>query len=229
VGHNDRLASVPDWDLPTLAGAGALRSTTNDMLTFVAANLGAMPSPLVSAMSAMLTDRRPTGMPGLDVALAWHIWTRNGDDLIWHNGGTGGYRSFIGFHPKTKVGVVVLSNTSAVAGVDDIGLHVLDARLPTLQPPKPHTEIAVDPNLFDGYVGQYQLAPNFVLTVTREANRLFAQATGQPKFEIFAEAAKEYFLKAVDAQLSFVTNADGRATAVILHQNGANVTGQRIN
>jgi D-alanyl-D-alanine-carboxypeptidase/D-alanyl-D-alanine-endopeptidase len=229
VGHNDRLASVSNWDLPTLAGGGALRSTANDMLTFVAANLGAIPSPLVSAMSAMLTDRRPTGMPGLDVALAWHVFTRNGDEIIWHNGGTGGYRSFIGFRPRTKVGVVVLSNTFTGAGVDDIGLHVLDAQLPTWQPPKAHTEIAVDANLFEGYVGAYQLAPNFVLTVTREGNRLFVQATGQPKFEVFAEAAKEYFLKAVDAQLSFVTNADGRATAVILHQNGANVTGQRIN
>jgi CubicO group peptidase (beta-lactamase class C family) len=229
VGHNDRLAAVPNWDLPTLAGAGALRSTANDMLTFVAANLGATPSPLAQAMSAMLTVRRPTGMPGLEVALAWHIFTRNGDEIIWHNGGTGGYRSFIGFSPRTKMGVVVLSNTSTTAGVDDIGLHVLDARLPTLQPPKAHTEVAVDPSLFDGYVGAYQLAPNFVLTVTREANRLFVQATGQPKFEIFAEAAKEYFLKVVDAQLSFVTNAEGRATAVMLHQNGATVTGQRIN
>ena len=229
LGHNDRLASVPNWDMPTLPGAGALRSTANDMLRFVAATLAATPSPLVSAMSAMLTDRRPTGMPGLDVALAWHIFTRDGDNLIWHNGGTGGYRSFIGFSPKTKVGVVVLSNTSTLAGVDDIGLHVLDARLPTMESPKPHTEIAVDPNLFDGYVGAYQLAPNFVLTVTREANRLFVQATGQPKFEIFAEAAKEYFFKAVDVQLSFVTNAGGQATSVILHQTGANVTGQRIN
>src|SRR5262245_7915685 len=195
VGHNDKLASVPNWDLPTLAGAGALRSTANDMLTFVAANLGAVPSPLASAMSAMLTERKPTGMPGLAVALAWHIATRNGDDLIWHNGGTGGYRSFIGFSPRTKVGVVVLSNTSTSAGVDDIGLHVLDTRLPLAQAPKPHTEVAVDPNLFEGYVGAYQLAPNFVLTVTRETNRLFVQATGQPKFEIFAEAPKEYFLK----------------------------------
>ncbi len=125
MGHNDRLAPVPNWDVPTLAGAGALRSTTKDMLTFVAANLGAVPSPLVSAISAMLTDRRPTGAPGLAVALAWHILTRDGDDIVWHNGGTGGYRSFIGFNSTTKVGVVVLSNTSTLAGVDDIGLHVL--------------------------------------------------------------------------------------------------------
>jgi CubicO group peptidase (beta-lactamase class C family) len=229
VGHNDRLAAVPNWDLPTLAGAGALRSTANDLLTFVAANLGATPSPLAPAMSAMLTDRKPTGMPGLDVALAWHIFTRNGDEIIWHNGGTGGYRSFVGYSPRTKVGVVVLSNTSTTAGVDDIGLHVLDAKLPTLQPPKQHTEVPVDPKLFDGYVGAYQLAPNFVLTITRDANRLFAQATGQPRFEVFAEGDKEFFFKVVDAQLTFVTNATGQATAVVLHQNGANVTGQRVN
>src|SRR5580693_1901121 len=87
------------------------------------------------------------------------------------------------------------------------------------QPPKPHTEVAVDPKLFDGYVGRYQLAPNFILTITREGDRLFAQATGQPKFEVFAEGDKDFFLKVIDAQLTFVTDASGPATAVILHQN----------
>jgi D-alanyl-D-alanine-carboxypeptidase/D-alanyl-D-alanine-endopeptidase len=229
VGHNDKLAAVPNWDLPTLAGAGALRSTANDLLTFLAANLGMTQSPLTSAMTTMLTARRPTGSPGLDVALAWHIFARNGDDLIWHNGGTGGYRSFVGYDPKAKVGVVVLSNAETTAGVDDVGLHVLDTRVPLIQPPKPHTEVAVDPKLFDGYVGRYQLAPNFILTITREGDRLFAQATGQPKFEVFAEGDKDFFLKVIDAQLTFVTEASGPATAVILHQNGGNVAGQRIN
>jgi CubicO group peptidase (beta-lactamase class C family) len=229
VGHNDKLAAVPNWDLPTLAGAGALRSTANDLLTFLAANLGMTQSPLTSAMTTMLTARRPTGSPGLDVALAWHIFARNGDDLIWHNGGTGGYRSFVGYDPKAKVGVVVLSNAETTAGVDDVGLHVLDTRVPLIQPPKAHTEVAVDPKLFDGYVGRYQLAPNFILTITREGDRLFAQATGQPKFEVFAEGDKDFFLKVIDAQLTFVTEASGPATAVILHQNGGNVAGQRIN
>ena len=54
-------------------------------------------------------------------------------------------------------------------------------------------EITVNPKLFDGYVGRYQLAPNFVLSITRGGDHLFAQATGQPKFELFAEGEKEYF------------------------------------
>ena len=70
VGHNATMAAVPNWDIPTLAGAGALRSTTNDMLTFVGANLGVIKSPLAPAMASMLTVRHATGVPGLEIALA---------------------------------------------------------------------------------------------------------------------------------------------------------------
>jgi D-alanyl-D-alanine-carboxypeptidase/D-alanyl-D-alanine-endopeptidase len=228
VGHNAKLAAVPAWDFPTLAGAGALRSTANDLLRFLAANLGMMKSTLAPAMAAMLTARRPTGAPDLHVALGWNVLTRNGHDLIWHNGGTGGYRSFIGYDPITRVGVVVLSNTSTAAGVDDIGSHLLDARRPLLQAPKTHTAITVDPKLFDGYVGRFTLAPNFILTITREGDHLFAQATGQPKFEVFAESAREYFFKVVDAQVTFETDAQGKATGLVLHQNGVNLQARRI-
>jgi len=94
--------------------------------------------------------------------------------------------------------------------------------------PKEHKEIAVDPKLFEGYVGRYQLAPNFNLTVTREGSHLFVQATGQPKFEVFPESERDYFLKVVDAQVTFQTDAHGRATELVLHQNGANIPGKRI-
>src|ERR1051326_4027119 len=87
-GHNAALQTVPNWDIPTLAGAGALRSTANDLLTFLAANIGLEKSPLKNAMAAMIATRRPTGTPNLEVALAWHIWNRDGHEIIWHNGGT---------------------------------------------------------------------------------------------------------------------------------------------
>ena len=97
AGHDASLDTVENWDLPTLAGAGALRSTANDMLTFIAANLGYTKSPLAPAMAAMLKERRPTGQLGLEMALGWHIFTTGGKEIIWHNGGTDGYRSFMGF------------------------------------------------------------------------------------------------------------------------------------
>jgi CubicO group peptidase (beta-lactamase class C family) len=220
VGHNAALEPVKNWDLPTLAGAGALRSTANDLLSFLAANLGYSKSPLAPAMAAMVQTRRPTGQQGLEIALGWHIFTSNGKEIFWHNGGTGGYRSFIGFDPRTRIGVVALSNTSTNMGVDDIGRHLLDNSVPLAVAPKQHKEAKVDLKLFDNYVGNYQLAPGFVLAVTRDQDHLFVQATGQPKFEIFPESDRDYFLKVVDAQVTFITDDKGRATELVLHQGG---------
>jgi len=228
AGHDATMKAVAYWDFPTLAGAGAMRSTVDDMLTFVAANLGYVKSPLASAMAAMLAVRRPTGVPGLDIALGWHILTRDGHEIIWHNGGTGGFRSYIAFEKKTGTGVVVFSNAETPAGVDDIGQHLLDVNAPLWQPPKEHKQVAVDPKIFDGYIGQYQLAPNFILTVTREGTQLFVQATGQPKLEICPEGERDYFLKIVDAQITFETDVQGKATGLILHQNGMNQAAKRI-
>jgi CubicO group peptidase (beta-lactamase class C family) len=95
-------------------------------------------------------------------------------------------------------------------------------------PPKEHKAVAIDPKLLDGYVGSYELAPNFILTVTREGDRLFTQATGQPKLEVFPEGDKDFFLKIVDAQITFETDSQGKATDLILHQNGMNQKAKRI-
>jgi serine-type D-Ala-D-Ala carboxypeptidase/endopeptidase len=80
------------------------------MLTCVAANLGYVKTPLAPAMAAILAVRRPTGVPGLEIGLAWHILTRDGYEIVWQNGGTSGFRSFIGFERKTGTGLLVLSN-----------------------------------------------------------------------------------------------------------------------
>jgi D-alanyl-D-alanine-carboxypeptidase/D-alanyl-D-alanine-endopeptidase len=227
-GHDASLQPVPNWDIATLAGAGALRSTANDLLTFLAANIGIEKSPLAPSMAAMLATRRPTGTPNLEIALGWHIWTRVGHEIIWHNGGTGGYRTWIGFELKSRTGVVVLSNTSTNAGPDDIGLHLLDPSFPLLQPPKQRQEVNVDAAVLEKYVGRYQLAPNFMMSVTRDGDHLYTQATGQPRFEIFAENVHDFFVKAFDAQLTFVVDANGRATSLVLHQGGADHPAKRM-
>jgi CubicO group peptidase (beta-lactamase class C family) len=228
AGHDPSMDPAKTWDLPTLAGAGALRSDATDMLTFIATNLGYTKTPLAPAMEAMLKVRRPTGQPDLEMALGWHINKTDGKEVVWHNGGTGGYRSFMGFDPKTRVGVVLLSNAGTPAGVDDIGRHLLDASATLIAPPREHQQITVDPKLFDGYVGKYQLAPTFVITVTREGDHLFVQATNQPKFEVFPEGDRDYFLKVVDAQITFVTDGKAPATELILHQSGSDQRAKRI-
>jgi D-alanyl-D-alanine-carboxypeptidase/D-alanyl-D-alanine-endopeptidase len=94
--------------------------------------------------------------------------------------------------------------------------------------PKTPNAVAVASRIFDRYVGRYQVGPTIVMTITREGAHFFAQLTGQPKLEIFAESEKDYFLKVVDAQLTFDTDANGRATSVVLHQNGQAQRAKRI-
>jgi hypothetical protein len=66
------------------------------------------------------------------------------------------------------------------------------------------------------------------MTITRDGARLFVQATGQPKFEIFPESDRDYFLKVVDAQITFETDQQDRAPGLILHQNGIGQRAKRI-
>jgi len=170
-GHDASGTRVSNWDLGALAGAGAIRSTANDLLEFLAAELGYTKSPLASAMAAQLVPRRPTGTPALAIALGWLISTSPaGNDVVWHNGGTGGYRTFVGFEPKKRVGVVVLTNTST--SVDDLGLELLD---PSLSPKTAQTPaVTVDPKILETYVGRYALTPSFILTITRDGRVLDA-------------------------------------------------------
>ncbi|MBI4785324.1 MAG: beta-lactamase family protein [Oscillatoriophycideae cyanobacterium NC_groundwater_1537_Pr4_S-0.65um_50_18] len=136
TGHNRLNQPVPYWNLPALTGAGALRSTANDLLKFLAANLQLVSSPLNSILQTTHVVQTQTGIPGLAIALGWHVLNHYETEIIFHDGGTGGFRSFLGFVKQQKFGVVVLSNSEN--DVNDIGLHLLEPRYPLAKhhPPK---------------------------------------------------------------------------------------------
>jgi D-alanyl-D-alanine-carboxypeptidase/D-alanyl-D-alanine-endopeptidase len=238
TGHNGMLAPVVNWDLPTLAGAGALRSSANDMLTFLEALLGYKESPLASAMKTMFDVRCPVAKIGL----GWFISSAHDRDIAGHDGGTGGFRSWLGYDPAERIGAVVLSNAATTIGVFDIGMHLLDPKWPlaNLEPPKQHILIDIDPALLDNYTGRYQVTPNMILEITRDGDRLFAQAVAQlphnqagtptvaPRFELFAESEKKFFAKVTDKQITFATDADGRATSLTLHRVGGDMPAVRL-
>jgi hypothetical protein len=79
------------------------------------------------------------------------------------------------------------------------------------------------------YAGLYELAPGAVLTVTAEGQHLFAQLSGQDKFEIFPAGPNEFAWKVVDAKVTFERAPDGHATGLVLHQNGADIPAKRGN
>ena len=132
MGHSNGV-EVENWDLTTLAGAGAIRSTAVDMLKYLAANMGIEKINLYPSMQLAHKNSRSEGSSPI-VGLGWHTMVRDETEIIWHNGGTGGYRTFAGFIKEGDKGVVVLSNSNA--SVDDIGIHLLHQASP-LNNPKP--------------------------------------------------------------------------------------------
>jgi len=225
-GHDEGGNAAGLWDLPTLAGAGALRSTVNDMLTYVRANTDSTSKPLGSTLAMTHATRRPGPAPSVTIGLAWHrLTTRAGNTLVWHNGGTGGYRSFAGYDERSGLGVVVLTN-SAVS-VDDIGMHLLDASVPLAPIPKRRVAIAVAPEVLQRYVGEYEVTPAFSIVVTVDGANIFVQATAQPRFPMFAESDSQFFLRAVDAHITFTRDARGAVTGLVLYQGSAEIPGRK--
>lgn len=134
-GHSANGQPAGKWDIPTLAGAGALRSTMFDMLLFAAANLTTTGSAISILLQRTQVIRRQRVAADLSMALGWLVSQRFPDrPIVWHNGGTGGFHSFIGLDRSRKHAVVILTN--GTQSIDDIGFHLLDSRSP-LSPPEP--------------------------------------------------------------------------------------------
>lgn len=94
--------------------------------------------------------------------------------------------------------------------------------------PVPRKEVAVDPKLYDRLVGDYELAPDFLIAILRRGGKLISQATGQSEVELFPESETRFFLKIVDAQVDFVVDAAGKVTGLVLHQGGQNLPAKKI-
>jgi D-alanyl-D-alanine-carboxypeptidase/D-alanyl-D-alanine-endopeptidase len=97
-----------------------------------------------------------------------------------------------------------------------------------VEPPTFHKAIEFDAATLEKYVGVYELAPTFAITVTLEDGQLMAQATAQDKYPIYAESETEFFYKVVDAQLTFEVGDDGTTKQLVLHQNGGHLPGVRV-
>ena len=133
--HRTRLAPghaggkvVANWDIPTFAGAGALRSDAADMAKYLGAVLD---PPDTRVGRAIRMAREPRADLGANARIGLGWITRKADeggDVVWHNGGTGGYRSFIGVIPDAKVGLVLLTNANS--NPDAIAVKALNAMVP---------------------------------------------------------------------------------------------------
>jgi CubicO group peptidase (beta-lactamase class C family) len=150
-GHAAFYEPAPSMDFQTLLGNGALRSTVNDMLKFLSANLGLTRSGLTTPMEETHEIQFENQALG---------WDSTGS-VLWKDGGTMGYRAFAGFDQKRRRGVVVLSNT-ADEELDEVGFLLLSSEW---QSDKRPIAIKITPRTYDEYVGQYRMKRDFKLGI----------------------------------------------------------------
>jgi CubicO group peptidase (beta-lactamase class C family) len=170
-------------------------------------------------------------------ALGLFVGTYRGLRTISHDGGDAGYRATVLWFPDQQLGITIVSNLgnfnpgALARKVSDILLARAFTKPKVPEPVAPHHEaIKIDPVLFDKFVGRYESdeSPGFILTYTREGDRFYTQAVGQPRFEMLPESETKFFLKDLDAQVTFLIDPDGKVTRLIHHQGGRDHPAHRL-
>ena len=227
VAHGPGGAPTPHWDLNALAGAGALRSTADDLLSFLEANLVPTSRRLGTAIAQTHVTRHSATSKDQTIGLGWHIRRTASSEIIWHNGATGGSHVFMGLNQAKGVAVVVLHN--GATSIDDIGAHLLDPAmtLANVKAAKPHMPITLPPGVLERYAGEYAMTPTVLLTVTVDAGRLFVQLPKQSRARAYPESETAFFLNVADAQIDFTKDESGAITGLVLHQGGRDAVGKR--
>jgi len=216
AGHDGDRHAVPSWNFDAVAGAGAIRSTGNDMLRYLKANMGVTKTALAPAMNLAHEPRRDIGKDAR-IGLAWMTKSAKPHDVIWHNGATAGYVSMSGFTGDGQRGVVVLANIAT--SPEELGFAALldDAPISETQNYK---TVAMDVSALRDYIGIYNLSDSMLLTIAEQDDQLFAQATGQGPFPIYPRAKNEFFAKVGDISLTFQRDTKDKVSGLILHQHG---------
>lgn len=212
-------ADYVDMSIPQ--GAGGLYSTTRDLLKWEQGLFGGkLLRP--QSLAQLTTPDRDNYALGLIVAKA-----DGGDGVISHSGGIEGFNTYLAYDPAERTTVVVLGNLNGPAP-DMIGGALMTlARGGEVKLNTERQAVALSPEAMQAYAGVYELAPTFALTVSVVDGKLMVQATGQPALEMAAESPDAFFLRAVDAQITFTRDAAGAVEGLVLHQGGRDMPARK--
>jgi CubicO group peptidase (beta-lactamase class C family) len=211
----EQIVNAPYLDMTQPHAAGALYSTVEDLHRWDQALAAG------KLISQQLHEKMLTPVKG-NYAYGWQVVRRGGRTRMSHGGGINGFATYILRIPEEKLFVVVLSNfVPSPPGrmVGDLAAIVMGEPYTA---PRVRQVAKVDPKLYDVYAGRYRLQPTFVLTVSRQGDRLMVQGTDQQKIEFFPESESKFFSKLIGAQITFERGENGSVNHLVLHQ-GASV------
>jgi len=216
-GHDAEKRRVAHWHFDVLAGAGALVMPAADLARYAEAALRPDDTPLGEAFR--LAERRHAagGSEINPMGLGWVRAPLNGRILLNHDGGTAGFSSSLWLDPERGRGVALLAN--ALVEVTDLALHLLDESVPAKdlslmrQAAVPLSAAQLAP-----LAGVYAVRPAFKVTISVRDGQLWAQATGQSAFELFAKSPQRFFARITPLEIEFAAGSPPPAFA--LYQGG---------
>jgi hypothetical protein len=205
-----------------MAAAGALAGSARDLARYAQAALGVFDHPLKAAFALAFTVRTEGPSAMNPSALAWLSAPLMKRRVLTHDGGTAGYSTSLFIDPTNRSASFVLSNTAMP--VQDLAIHFLEPQVAVrdLRAESRQTEqrsVEVSPQSMAELAGSYALQPQFKVTVRVRDGRLFAQATGQGEFELFAAEGRRWFARVTALEVHF-EGAEGPPQAFVLHQGG---------
>jgi CubicO group peptidase (beta-lactamase class C family) len=222
-----QLRPALDWDMSWAGGAGALYSTTGDLWRWTEAlEEGRVLAP--DQLRTMLTEgtaRKPETLTRYAMGLTHSemAWL----PMIGHTGGLQGYLSDVTWFPGQKMTIVVLENAFpsppgiAPGSITALAVHAFLA--PEIAAQAPQIDPAISSKMYGDYTGRYDYGSAFQ-DITLQDGHLYAQLTGQHRFEIFPSGRDAFFFKVAEARLAFNRDSGGRVISVTHTQNGATFT-----
>lgn len=205
-GYSGQTATSP-WNFDALAGAGSIRSDIRDLLAYGVAHLATTESPLQAAMD--LTTSVHFQQDQLKVGLGWHI---SASGIIWHNGGTGGFRSMLMIDPINQRVAAGITNSNN--DIEDLVLHLMDASKPMKQLDFP---VAIAASELDQYLGQFQHQPtDQTVRIERKQDRLYLVAPKQPRYAMTYLGNHTFKLNLANVKVIFKVDGPNRVSGLDL-------------
>ena len=217
-GHQGNGAPAKHWDIRgNLAGVGGVRASLDDMVHYLEAHLGKSGKELAETITTTQAQAIAEPRP---MAWGWMLAPLNGQQVHVHEGGTGGFSSFVAFDKARGRGVVVLSDTAmtTMGGLGSLGMHLLDERVPL---GAPRREVAAPAALLDAIVGEYRLPTGMNISLRSKDGVLETQAEGQSAFVLGYDDQGEFFARDFDAAIRTTQRADGSYALLLLQGGGA--------
>lgn len=231
--HAQFGSSTSPWTFADMPGAGGIHATIRDMMNFAKAQLNPPDGAIGEAIELAWKQQTEADASGPAMGLGWMIAD---GQTRWHNGQTGGFTSAIFINRKYKCAIVVLCNTSATGKADELAMQLLmkaaggEAKGESTAASDPNADkLTIDAKLRSRLAGRYQLAPDFIFTVSDRNGHLMVGITNQPTQEVFPDSPTRWSYHGVNATLEFKLPKTGSATSLVLHQNGIDQSARRIN